>query len=256
MIEPSAIYTLWLREIKRFLRSRSRIIGNLSMPFMWLVLFGSGLGGTMIPISGSSVNYMEFIGPGVICMTLLFTSVFSGISIIWDRQFGFLKEILVAPIGRTSIVLGKIAGSSTISVFNGVVMLIAAILLGAVPPASLTLVNIGAALAIMVLTSAAFVAIGMAIASQMGNTEGFQLIMNFLVMPIFFLSGALFPLNSAPGWMSAISRLDPLTYGVDAMRGVLIGTSMFPVHESFTILVAFCAAMVLVSAYLFREMKA
>ncbi|MCX6777337.1 MAG: ABC transporter permease [Candidatus Micrarchaeota archaeon] len=252
-METNAIYTLWLREMKRFLRSKSRIVGNLSMPFIWLAILGVGLN-TSFAIPGIQSNYLEFMAPGIIVMSLLFTSIFSGVSVIWDKQFGFLKEILVAPVSRTSIVVGKILGSTTISLINALLVLAMALLLGALPVSSLTPISLAAALVIMALVSISFVSFGLAIASTMNNMEGFQMIMSFLVMPIFFLSGAFFPLDKVPDWMKVLTHLDPLMYGVDGLRGAFIGVSQFPVLFDIGILAAFSALMILVSSYLFSRM--
>lgn len=249
----AAIFTLWLREQKRFFRAKSRIVGNLSMPFIWLAIMGIGLSSSIV-IPGMSENYFSFIGPGVIGMTLLFSSIFSGISVIWEKQFGFLKEILVAPVSRTTIVFGKIFGSATISMFNGVLILIIAILLGAIPLAHLGIFPILLAIVFMALICFSFVALGIAIASKLNNMEGFQMIMSFLVMPIFFLSGAFFPMANVPIWMKGLAYIDPLYYGVDGLRGALIGISEMPILVDIGVLLAFDIAMLLLASYLFNKM--
>ena len=242
----SDIYTLWLREMIRFTRARSRIISSIAMPFFWLALVGVGLSSSF---SLPGMNYMNFLAPGIVGMIILFTSIFSGVSVIWDRQFGFLKEILVAPVSRTSIVLGKTIGGATIALINGMVMLLIAALMGAMHLSA----GIFVAVLFMFLTAVCFVSIGLIIASQMKSMEGFQMIMSFLVMPIFFLSGALFPLENTPAWMQAASYLDPLTYGVDGMRGSLIGIGLFPIWLDIAALTGFSAAMILFGSYLFRK---
>ncbi len=249
----AAIFTLWLREMKRFSRAKSRIIGNLSMPFIWLVIMGIGLSSSIV-IPGMPEDYFSFIGPGVIGMTLLFSSIFSGISVIWEKQFGFLKEILVAPVSRTTIVFGKIFGSVTISMFNGILILIIAILLGAVSLSHLGIVPIILAVVFMALICFAFVALGLAIASKLNNMEGFQMIMSFLVMPVFFLSGAFFPMTNVPIWMKGLAYIDPLYYGVDGLRGALIGISEMPLLVDIGVLLAFDIAMLLLASYLFNKM--
>ncbi|MDD5163704.1 MAG: ABC transporter permease [Candidatus ainarchaeum sp.] len=252
-MEFNAIYIMWLREMKRFFRAKSRIIGNLSMPFIWLVIMGIGLSSSF-SIPGVKFDYLAFIAPGVIGMTLLFSSIFSGISVIWEKQFGFLKEILVAPVSRTSIVLGKIFGSATISFINGVLIMIIAILIGSISIASLSVFSILLAIIFMILICLAFVSVGIAIASRLNNMEGFQMIMSFLVMPTFFLSGAFIPLQNAPLWMGTIAMFDPLLYGVDGLRGVFLGVSQFPIAIDLGVLAGFCVAMILLSSYLFRRM--
>ncbi len=254
LIQPGAIYTLWLREMIRFARSKSRIAGNFTMPFLWLVVMGTGLGASIQSAGGTS--YLSFIGPGVIGMSILFSSIFSGVSVIWDRQFGFMKEILVTPVSRVSIVIGKIAGSATISLVNGMVVLLLTLLVGAVPLSTLTAGHMLVALAFMALIASAVVSIGLIIASLLNNTEGFQLIMNLLVMPLFFISGAVFPMDKVPDWMKTISLIDPLMYGVDGLRGILLGASRFPFLLDLAVLGAFCAAMVAIATYTFSKMKA
>ncbi|HLD58586.1 MAG TPA: ABC transporter permease [archaeon] len=252
-MEFGVIYIMWLREMKRFLRARSRIIGNVSMPFIWLVIMGIGLSSSLT-IPGMPISYFSFIAPGVIGMSLLFTSIFAGISVIWEKQFGFLKEILVAPVSRTSIVLGKIFGSVTISVFNGLLILVIAILVGGIPLSGISLPALLLAIVFMIMISFSFVAIGLSIATRLNNMEGFQMIMSFLVMPLFFLSGAFFPLEGVPIWMKSLAYLDPLFYGVDGMRAMLIGAGQMPVWIDFTVLIGFGIFMIFLASYLFRKM--
>ena len=244
-------FTIWLREMTRFWRSKSRVVGGLAMPFFWLAIMGAGFNNIVVGVDGS--DYITFLLPGIIGMTLLFSSMFSGLSILADKQFGFMKEILVAPISRLSIMLGKTLGGSTASMINGVLMLILAILIG-IHVASFT--GILFSLVFMLLISMSFVSLGIAIASRMTDMSGFQLIMNFLIMPMFFLSGALFPIDKTPVWMQSIAYLDPLFYGVDGLRGSLIGVSAFPILIDFIILSAFCVAMIFIGTYLFKKSEA
>ncbi len=239
---------MWLREIRRFARARSRLVSTLAMPFFWLALAGVGLSSSF-RLPGLGFNYMDFLAPGIIGMIILFTSIFAGISIIWERQFGFLKEILVAPVSRTSIVLGKTIGSATVALISGLIILLISILMGVLQPS----VGILASVAFMLLTSTCFVSIGLVIASRMRSMEGFQMIMSFLVMPIFFLSGALFPLGNTPQWMQVASFFDPLTYGVDGLRGSLVGVAAFPVWLDLASLAGFAACLILLATYLFRK---
>ena len=243
------IYTIWLREIKRFLREKPRIIGNLATPFMWFILMGIGL--SSVTTLGS--NYLGFVLPGVIGMSILFTSIFSGVSVIYDKQFGFLKEILVAPVPRSSIVLGKVAGSATISIINGIIILVLGTAMGVVQINSLG--QIFGAILVMGLISFSFVSIGIAIASRLSSMEGFQVIMSFIVMPLFMLSGTFFPLDSVPAWMKYISIVDPLMYGVDGLRSLLLGTSEFPLYVDLFVLGTFSAMMILISTYLFGKIN-
>lgn len=248
------IYTLWLREITRFVRARSRIIGNLSMPFIWLVVMGFGLSSAFV-IPGADFSYIKFVAPGIIGMTLLFTSIFSGISVIWEKQFGFLKEILVAPTSRLSIILGKLAGSTTISIINGVLIMFIAIAIGALPITGFTILRMAVAFLFMVMISVSFISLGLIIASRLDNMEGFQMIMSFLVMPLFFLSGAFFPLENTPIWMKALSAIDPLRYGIDGLRGALLGVSELPLLVDGIILLGFGSLLTVFASIAFKKMK-
>ena len=216
----SVIYILWLREVKRYLRSRAQIIASLGQPLLYLLVLGFGLGSVFR--NAGQGSYVQFIAPGIIGMGVLFTSIFSGIGLLWDRQFGFLKETLVAPVPRLQIMAGRTLGGATIACIQGMLVLIVCLLAG-FRPASITSVPL--ALMFMVLIAIVFSALGTVIGSLLRDMQGFQLIMNFLVMPIFFLSGALFPLTSLPLALTVATRLDPLTYGIDGLRGALIGTA-------------------------------
>lgn len=247
--EILGIYILWKREIIRFFRSKSRVLGSLGMPFFFLAILGTGLNNAFaLPTSG---DYLQFITPGILGMVLMFGSMFSGIIVLMDRQFGFLKETLVAPISRLSIVLGKALGGATTAMVQGVIITGVAVLLGA----DIQLVNVFLLLAFMLLISLMFVSLGIAVASLMEDMHGFQLIMNFLIMPLFFLSGALFPLSSAPEILRAASLLDPLTYGVSGLRYLLIGYSDIPFAVSFTVVAVFTAAFIAIAMHLFSRIE-
>jgi ABC-2 type transport system permease protein len=245
----SATYTLWLRSIKRYLRSRSRIIGSLAQPLFFFVALGFGLG-SLFPVDGG-FDYLQFMAPGVIAMSVLFTSIFSGIQVLWDKQFGFLKETLIAPVSRFSIMLGQTLGGATTALIQGVVMIIIIFFFGKLNFGFGILVALG----FMALISIAFTSLGIAVASKMEDMQGFQLIMNFLVMPIFFLSGALFPITSLPAWLKVLVYINPLTYGVEGIRYGLSGTSQFSPLISLTVLVSFCSLMIGMGGYLFRRIK-
>lgn len=249
-MELSAIYTIWLREIKRFQRDKARIIGNLATPIIWLAIGGVGLSSTF---SLPDTSYLSFVTPGIIGMSLLFTSIFAGISVIADKQFGFLKEILVAPVSRTSIILGKIAGSATVSVANGILILIIAILFGIFPFSSLNILYLVSTILFMILTSTSIVSLGLIIASKLNSMEGFQLIMSFLVIPLFLLSGAFFPLQNVPSWMRMLAFFDPLMYGVDGMRASLINLSQLPILSDLAVLTVFCIIVIFISSFMFRR---
>jgi len=249
-VSAQAIYVLWLRDMKWFLRAKARIISTIVMPFLWLAILGMGLGAvTQIPGVG---NYIDFLAPGIVAMAILFNATMTGVSVLWDRQFGFLKEILVAPVSRISIMLGKTFGGTTTSIIQGVMLLLVAGLIGAkMPdPAGFLL-----ALLFMIVLAIGFVGLGLAIASRITDPVAFPLVINFLIMPLFFLSGAIFPLGMAPGWLKAIAYIDPVAYGVDGLRGVIIGVSEFPIWLDLAILGIFSLAMVLLGAYLFKKMS-
>ncbi len=243
------IYTIWLREMIRFIRARSRVISSIALPFFWLIFIGIGFGSSFkLP----NVDYVNFLAPGIVGMILLFTSMFSGLSIIWDRQFGFLKEIFVAPVSRTSIMLGKTFGGATVALFNGLIIITIATAIGFLKPT----LGILEAVIFMCMVSIFFVSLGLLIASRMKSMEGFQAIMSFLIMPTFFLSGALFPLQNTPIWMQGISKFDPLTYGIDGLRSALIGESILPAWIDFAALFVFSTVVVLLGSYVFRKSNA
>lgn len=244
----NAIYILWLRQVKRYFRSRSRIIGSLGQPLLFLLAFGFGFG-PVFARAGQG-NYLQFLAPGIITMGIVFTAIFSGIEIIWDRQFGFLKETLVAPVSRFEIMIGRTLGGATVATFQGIVVLVLSIIVG-FRPQSLSLIPL--AFVFMFLTAILFTAIGTAIASVLEDMQGFQLIMNFIVMPIFFLSGALYPLDG--GVLDTIARIDPLSYGVDALRACLSNGSHFGLHVDILVLTGVTAFFVGIGTYLFGKIQ-
>ncbi|MCL5003717.1 MAG: ABC transporter permease [Patescibacteria group bacterium] len=245
-----AVYILWLRQIKRYLRSRSRIIGSLGQPILFLLALGFGFG-PVFQRAGQG-NYLEFLTPGIIAMSVLFTSVFAGIEIIWDRQFGFLKETLVAPVSRLEIMIGRTLGGATVATLQGIIVFLISLLAGFRPQTWLHLVP---ALAFVVLTAVLFTALGTAIASVLDDMQGFQLIMNFLIMPLFFLSGALFPLNGLPKFLEIITAIDPLSYGVDGLRGTLVGAAHFGLSLDLAVLSVMTALLLAVGSYLFSKIQ-
>jgi ABC-2 type transport system permease protein len=246
----NAIYILWLRQLKRYVRSRPRIIASLGQPLLFLVALGFGLG----PIfrKAGQGNYIQFLSPGVIAMTVLFTAVFSGIELIWDRQFGFLKETLVAPVPRILIMLGRTLGGATVALLQGLIVVGVCLIAGFRPHASAML---PLAVVFLALIAVLFTAVGTAIASLLSDFQGFQLIMNFLVMPMFFLSGALFPLGAVPRALKVVASADPLTYGVDGLRGTLIGAFYFGAVIDLSILLAVAALMLAIGGYLFSRIQ-
>ena len=246
----NVIYILWLRQIKRYLRSRARIIGSLGQPILFLVALGFGFGPIYEKSGGG--NYMQFLAPGVISMSILFTAIFTGIEIIWDRQFGFLKETLVAPVPRLSIMIGRTLGGATVATLQGCIVFVISLIAG-FRPESLALLPL--ALICMFLIALIFTAMGTAIASVLDDMQGFQLIMNFLVMPLFFLSGALFPLTNLPSVLAVIVRLDPLSYGVDALRYTLTGLSHWHIATDLGILAFVLVFFLLLGSWLFSKIE-
>ena len=244
------IYILWLRQIKKYLRSKSRIVGSLGQPILYLVALGYGLGS--IYAKGGGGNYIQFLAPGIIGMSILFTAIFSGIEIIWDKQFGFLKETLVAPVSRFNIMLGRTLGGATVGGIQGVIVLIISMFVGFRPTVALIL----PAVIFMFLIALLFTALGTAIASKLNDMQGFQLIMNFLVMPIFFLSGALFPLTGLPKIISFLTKINPLSYGIDGLRGTLINAGTFSLWTDFTVLALITIACIGLGAYFFSKIEA
>ena len=245
-----AIYILWLRELKRYVRSRVQIIVSLGQPCLYLLALGFGLGPVFRQAGHGS--YLQFMAPGVVGMTVLFSSVFSGIAMLWDRQFGFLKETLVAPVSRMQIMVGRTLGGATVAILQGTLILLICLIAGFRPH---SWVAIPMAFLFVILIAVVFAALGMGIGSVLKDMQGFQLVMNFLVLPIFFLSGALFPLAGLPAVMAVITRLDPLTYGVDGLRGALIRAWQF--HPAVDVAVLAGLAMVFMSmgAYLFTKIE-
>lgn len=270
------VAVVWYRDLLRFWRDRARIVGSLAQPLLFLVVFGAGLGssigGAFSPggaggpgLGGGSVGYTEFVYPGIVGMAVLFSAVFGAMSIVWDREFGFLKEILVAPIDRTAVAVGKTLGGATQAMLQGLLLLVLAPVVG-VDLGPGTVVALAVALFVLAF---ALSAMGVAIASRMTTMQGFQIIMNFLLMPMFFLSGSLFPLRGVPDWMAVLSRIDPVTYGMDPLRRIALGESLpapfveslgvtifdqvLPVGLELGILVVFGFVMLGIAAVSFRR---
>ena len=245
----SIIYALWLRQLKRYVRSRARMIASLGQPLLFL--FGFGFGFAPVFQKAGQGNYIQFLAPGVVAMTILFTSIFSGIELIFDRQFGFLKEMLVAPVPRVLIMVGRTLGGATVSLLQGLVVVVICLIAGFRPALS----ALPAALLFMVLIAIMFTALGTAIASVLSDFQGFQLVMNFLVMPIFFLSGALFPLSNLPKALDIIATIDPLSYGVDGLRSSLIGVSHFGAPLDLGVLAVLSVILLVVGGRLFQRIQ-
>lgn len=246
----NAIYILWLRELKRWTRSRAMIVASLGQPLLYLLVLGFGLGPVFQKAGNGS--YLQFVAPGVIGMSVLFTSVFSGIGLLFDRQFGFLKETLVAPVPRTSVMIGKTLGGATVATIQGVIVLVICLIAGFRP---VNWLYLPLALVFMIMTAIVFAGLGVAMGSQLKDIQGMQLIMNFIVLPIYFLSGALFPLSGLPPVLNFLTRIDPLSYGVDGLRNVLIGTSQFAPELSFAVLCVAALLFVALGSYSFSRIE-
>jgi ABC-2 type transport system permease protein len=247
-----AIYVLWLREMTRFLRAKSRVIGTLGMPLFFMAFLGFGFSRAQLPNLPPGVNYIQFLVPGIVGMTLLFSSTFAGISVLWDREFGFLKEIMVAPVSRISIVLGRIAGGATTSLIQGAAILLLSVPLGFTirGPGEILL-----SVLVMLLISVIFISLGLVFASNMKDIHGFNMITNFVVFPLFLLSGALFPVGNLPAQVRVFAYLDPLTYGVDGLRGALLGLSSFPLLLDLGLLALSSLLMVSLAAFFFERCR-
>ena len=248
MTELDGLYALWYREFKVFLREKSRIISSLFTPLLWIVVFGGGLGSS---VSLGGTNYQVFIFPGILTMTILFSSIFFGLYIVWDKKIDFFKEVLVAPLSRLTIFAGKTLGGCTDALIQGSLMLAFGVILGI----SYSVQMVVQTIIFMLVLAAAVVSIGLIIGSFMESPEGFNLIVSFLVFPLFFLSGALFPIDNLPSWLRAFTTLNPVTYAVDGMRGVMLGTSTFPVMMDFGVLLGFAVVMIVIGSIAFSRMK-
>lgn len=254
------IYIVWWRDVIRFWRDRARLIASLAQPLLYLVIFGSGLSSALGGGFAAGVNYTQFIYPGIISMSVLFSAIFGGMSLVWDREFGFMKELLVAPIDRTAIAIGKTLGSATGALVQAVVLLVLAPLVGV----TFTLLSFVELLGLMIVLALGLSAFGVAIGSRMKSMQGFQVVMNFLMMPMFFLSGALFPLVGLPVWMLVLTRLDPAAYGIDPIRRTLlgapaertamtIGDQIIPIGVEAFVVLAFGAVMLAFAARSFQH---
>jgi ABC-2 type transport system permease protein len=220
-----AVYIVWYRDLLRFWRDRARVVGSLAQPLLFLIVFGAGLGSSLggsFSAGAGGLSYMQFIYPGIIGMAVLFSAIFGAMSIVWDREFGFLKEILVAPVDRSAVAVGKALGGATQAMIQGGVLLVLAPFIGV----SLTIESVLLLIVFLFVLAFALSSMGVAIASRMTSMQGFQIVMNFLLMPMFFLSGSLFPLTGLPDWMTVLTRLDPVSYGMDPIRRVVLGAEL------------------------------
>lgn len=246
--EIEGIYAVWLREAKIYVREKERLISSVISPLLWIFGFGAGVGSTINDISGYS--YQVFIYPGITVMAVLFTSLFYGIYIIWDRKLDFLKEVLVAPVSRASVFAGKMLGGVTDAMMQVIFLLIIGLFIN-VP---LTPLAVIAAFLMLLLISIAMVSIGLVIGANLQSPEGFSLVINFVMWPMFFFSGALFPVNNLPAWLAGITALNPLTYGVDALRGIILGINHFPIYLDATLMLLFALVAMGAGVLSFRRM--
>lgn len=247
----NTVYAMWLREMIKFWRSKSRIIGALSTPLTFMFFLAPGLISGFQFREGGNID-LSFFAPGFIGMSVLFASLFSGVSIIWERELGILKGILISPVNRFFVSLGKAVGGVTIAIIQGTLVLIIAMFIGVkyVSPSGVL-----ASIAIMFLSGIGFNGLGIALASKIESHEGFQMIMGFLTMPLVLLSGAFFPISDLPGWLKSLVYLNPLTYGVEAPRWCLSGSSTIPISLSITVITLFSVAMLGIAGKLFGKMR-
>jgi len=215
VIETNAVYVIVAREFKKFIREKSRMVSTIARPVLWLFLIGGGMS-RLVP-SGENVTYIQFIFPGILGMTVLFSSIFSSISIIWDKEFGFMKEILVAPVSRFTVVVGKATSGMVLSTFQAIIVLCLFPFIGL----RIDLLQVIYIVLVSALLSFTLSAFGILLASFHENYESFSVIMNFIVMPMFFLSGAMYPVKLLPDVLKMVSKLNPLTYGIDALKNIL-----------------------------------
>ncbi|VVB88485.1 ABC-2 type transporter [uncultured archaeon] len=250
MSEIEGIYAIWLREAKIYMREKERVISSIVSPLLWIFAFGAGMGSTVLPVRGYS--YQVFIYPGVVVMTVLFASLFYGVYIIWDRKLDFLKEVLVAPVSRASVFAGKMLGGASDAMIQVVFLLIIGLFINVPLPPTVII----SAFLMLLLISIAMVSIGLVIGANLKSPEGFTLVINFVMWPMFFFSGALFPLSNLPqsDWLSIVTRLNPLSYGVDAVRGIILGIHDFPIYLDAAAMLLFALVAIIAGVLSFRRM--
>jgi ABC-2 type transport system permease protein len=247
MSELEGMYAVWLREAKIYVREKERLVSAIISPLLWIFAFGAGLGST-VDIEG--YNYQVFIYPGIMVMTVLFTSLFYGIYIIWDRKLDFLKEVLVAPVSRASVFAGKMLGGATDAMVQAIFLLIIGLFIN-IP---LTLLIIIESALMLLLISIAMVSIGLVIGANLKSPEGFNLVIGFVMWPMFFFSGALFPVGNLPHWLAAVTYMNPLTYGIDALRGIILGINQFSILYDALIMLVFSVIMMGLGVLSFMRM--
>lgn len=248
MSEIEAIYAVWLREAKIYMREKERIISSVASPLLWIFGFGAGVGSAVDKIQG--YPYQVFIYPGIIVMTVLFTSLFYGIYIIWDRKLDFLKEVLVAPVSRASVFAGKMLGGASDAMIQVVFMLIIGFFINVPLTPGIMILSF----LTLLLIAISMVSIGLVIGANLNNPEGFSLVINFVMWPMFFFSGALFPVSNLPAWLYAVTYINPLTYGVDAVRGIILGLFKFSLLYDLSVMIIFALVTMAAGVYSFRRM--
>ena len=240
------IYAIWYREFKVFQREKSRIISSIFLPLLWFFIFGKGIGSI-----ANVANYDAFIFPGFLAMTIIFSSLFNGAYLVWDRKIDFLKEVLVAPLSRVTIFVGKVLGGMTDALLQACILLIIGIIIGM----PFTLGNIVLTLLILIALAVGLVSLGLIIGSFMESPEGFGLVSSFAVYPLFLLSGALYPLDNLPQWLKILTHIDPATYAVDGIRNITIGLSSMPYIYDLAIILMFDIVLISIGTWAFKRMK-
>lgn len=251
--ELNAVYALWIREFKVFQREKSRVVSSLATPFLWILLVGTGFAATTRFAADSqyaSVNYTHFLFPGVIAQAILFQTVFYGLYIVWDRKLDVLKEVLVAPVSRTSIFFGKVVGGSTESLLQSVIMFSVGLVFFRVPVAGVL-----KAIPFVLALAIGFVALGLFIGSFFESLEGFNVVVSFLLFPVFFVSGALYPVENLPAWLDFVARANPVTYAVDGLRGSLIGIYRFGYFTDLAVIAGFAVLAIAAGTWAFQRMR-
>jgi len=252
MSELKGLYAIWYREILVFTREPSRLVGSFIQPLLWLVIFGTGLGSIIEPGAVSGANYQQFIFPGILAMTVLFGSLFYGLYIILDKRIDFLKEVLVAPLNKSTMFFGKVLGGSTDGLIQIIILMIFGSLLFGI---HFNILSIILVFVIIIILLISMVSLGLAIGSIMESPEGFGLISSFVIFPLFFLSGALFPTNNLPTWLRIIVSINPVSYAVDALRTVILGITSYGLLLDFSVLIIFAIATVIIGTQAFKRIK-
>ena len=250
MSEVEGLYGIWLREFKVFQREKSRVVSAIAQPIIWLFLLGGGIGASIDQSRIGNVDYQHFLFPGIVAMSTMFGTIFYGLYIVWDRKIDVLKEVLVAPISRITVFFGKVLGGATDAMITVFILLLLGVVLVGIAP-----IGVVAGLGIALLLAVGMVSIGLTLGAFFESMEGFQVIITFMIFPLFFLSGALYPISGLDPVLGAAVQANPVTYAVDGLRGVLIGQNHFPLWLDLGVILLFDAAMVLLGAWAFRKMK-